>query len=378
MLLMAGVMTGYAQSQIINDTYFTYADDEKTIINGLTSEYGQYAEELTIPATVTTVRSESFSGANPRLTSLTIDGGNPTFESPLFGEGGTNTLTSIDMGNGMSVANMIALLTSLGTFQAGTTIVAGGFSGDKDITDATWNAVTWTGITSITLPAELITDLQDFGNAEVYGRFSISKELITYCGSATFVDADNGSNMLFYVADEEEGDDHNYIHIQRVHYLVPDKGVLIHRTNSSCGYANLLRTDYSFQDLIKGNNTQAISDNTLYGKNRLIGVTTPTTINPIEDTFTNLVLSDGAFYRTSGGTIKANRAYLQVPTSWLPSTPDHTRLEICFPDEEAEIIPNFSPSQNREEWYDLSGRQLSGKPSTKGMYINNGKKYVIR
>ena len=30
-----------------------------------------------------------------------------------------------------------------------------------------------------------------------------------------------------------------------------------------------------------------------------------------------------------------------------------------------------------DDWYDLQGRKLSGKPSTKGIYINNGKKIVI-
>jgi len=29
-------------------------------------------------------------------------------------------------------------------------------------------------------------------------------------------------------------------------------------------------------------------------------------------------------------------------------------------------------------WYDMNGRKLSGKPTTKGMYINNGKKIVIK
>ena len=31
-----------------------------------------------------------------------------------------------------------------------------------------------------------------------------------------------------------------------------------------------------------------------------------------------------------------------------------------------------------EKWYDLNGRQLQGKPSAKGVYINNGQKIVIR
>jgi hypothetical protein len=34
-------------------------------------------------------------------------------------------------------------------------------------------------------------------------------------------------------------------------------------------------------------------------------------------------------------------------------------------------------SQDTEEWYDLSGRKLSGKPTVKGIYIVNGKKVFI-
>ena len=31
-----------------------------------------------------------------------------------------------------------------------------------------------------------------------------------------------------------------------------------------------------------------------------------------------------------------------------------------------------------EVWYDLSGRRLNAKPHAKGIYINNGKKIVIK
>ena len=36
-----------------------------------------------------------------------------------------------------------------------------------------------------------------------------------------------------------------------------------------------------------------------------------------------------------------------------------------------EIIPT-------DGWFDLNGRRLQGKPSVKGVYINNGKKVVIK
>ena len=30
------------------------------------------------------------------------------------------------------------------------------------------------------------------------------------------------------------------------------------------------------------------------------------------------------------------------------------------------------------DWYDLNGRKLNAKPTTKGVYIQNGKKVVIK
>ena len=381
LMLVAGTMTGYAQSDC-----FTYADNGKTI-TGLT-DAGKDATSLTIPYTVTLVKSGAFSDASSGLTSLIIDGGNPTFEysltnngdnptfeSGLFGEENTSTLTIIDMGSGMTIANMEALLTSLGTTDNLVTVEIDGYSGDYSGNSAPFMGYSWTNLTSITMPAELITDDQEFGKAKVYGHFPINKELITYCGSATFVDADAGSNMLFYVADGLAND--GRLHILRVMYVAVGKGVLIHRTNSSCGYANLLRSDYSFADLIKDEkNTQAITDNGLYEKNMLKGVTTATPIDATSGDKTNYVLKDGAFHPTSRGTIKANRAYLQIPTSLARSE----SLAISFDDEASGITTtNLSNNTNAVgEWYDLSGRQLSGKPSAKGMYINNGKKYLIK
>lgn len=358
-LLLAGTMTGYAQNNC-----FTYTNNGKTI-TGLTDD-GSSATELTIPTTVTTVRSGAFSNASSGLTSLTIDDGNPAFESNLFGEEGTNTLTSIDMGKGMSVANMIALLKSLGTFNAGTTIVAYGFLGEKDSSNETWSTVTWDNVTSITLPAELVGD-QEFGTATVYGRFTIDKEIISFCTTATFMDDEN-NNMLFYVADSLAND--GRLHIQRVWYVAAGKGVLIHRTNSSSGYADLQRTG----DLEDGT-TQANTDKALYAKNMLVGVTEATKIGKVSGDKTNYVLKDGAFHPTSGGTIKANRAYLQIPNAKARTE----SLAISFDDEtgitDATHL-NDKGEMTNDRVYDLQGRKVA--PLMKGIYITNGKKYLIK
>ena len=368
LMLVAGTMAGYAQTE-----YFTYEDQGKTIIDGLTYA-GEDATELTIPATVTTVRSGAFSEARNDdypLTVLTIDGGNPAFEGGLFGR--TSTLTEINMGGGMSVANMEALLNSIGTDSPLKTVVIEGYTGKPEL----WNTLKWssdiltnilTNAVDIRIPAELITDDQEFGKAKVYGRFTINKEIVSFCTRATFLDEDTGSNMLFYVADGIADD--GRLHIQRVWYVAAGKGVLIHRLGSSSGYVDLRRTG----DL-EDNNERAKADKALYAKNMLIGVTTATPIDATSGDKTNYVLKDGAFHPTSGGEIKANRAYLQIPTSSARTE----SLAISF-DEETGISDathlNDKGEMINDNVYDLQGRKVH--TLTKGLYINNGKKYVIK
>jgi hypothetical protein len=40
--------------------------------------------------------------------------------------------------------------------------------------------------------------------------------------------------------------------------------------------------------------------------------------------------------------------------------------------------PTPDPSLYGGEWYTLNGVKLSGKPTTKGLYIHNGRKEVVR
>ena len=68
--------------------------------------------------------------------------------------------------------------------------------------------------------------------------------------------------------------------------------------------------------------------------------------------------------------------------AWLAMSdiPSEGRIALNFDDNPTGIeemqAAGFS-SQDSEEWYDLSGRKLSGKPTVKGIYIVNGKKVFI-
>ena len=360
LLLLTGSMTDYAQSEC-----FEYDDANNTIISGLT-QTGLAVSSLTIPKEVTTVRSGAFSSTSAKVSELVIEaGGNPAFASGLFGER-ENPLDEIQiLGNSMTVANISALLASLGARGALGTVYIEGYSGEWsgiDVTDVLTSGV------DVILPAALVST-QQFGNANVKGRFTINKEIISFCGNATFHDADDGSNMLFYVADAFDKEN-GYIHIDRVRYVAKGQGVLIHNLKNTSNYADLLRvSDGSVEQ----------SEQTIYGTSMLKGVTTPTTIGRTDGDFTNLVLSNGAFHPTSGGTIGANKAYLQVPTSALAA---REMLTIDFDEETTSIIDNgqwtIDNYAGASCWYDLQGCKFDTKPSTKGIYIINGKKYVIK
>ena|GEM_PF-3420809 len=136
---------------------------------------------------------------------------------------------------------------------------------------------------------------------------------------------------------------------------------------------------------LTGTNSEAAS----VTDNALVAVTEQTVIYQIveinEVEYTNFGLSGGVFKKVNsnpkGVTVKANRAYLQIPTSELPPAAAAEGIILVW-DEETdgiEIVQTSTvKSQHDDAWFTLDGRQLSGKPTAKGLYIVNGKKVIIK
>lgn len=86
-------------------------------------------------------------------------------------------------------------------------------------------------------------------------------------------------------------------------------------------------------------------------------------------------------YPISGATIGAQRAYFKLKN--VGSGVREFRLNFGEGDEDTqgiEGIDNLTIYDLRFEtdaWYSLDGVRLSGKPTKKGLYINNGRKVVI-
>jgi len=119
--------------------------------------------------------------------------------------------------------------------------------------------------------------------------------------------------------------------------------------------------------------------------NMLEGTLSPTLLRPEEGENTNLILANGddglGFYRfTEEFTLGANKAYLPLPTSVL-NTAGSNVLNIEFAEDEtgadgiqSAAVSPFAP----DNWYTLDGRQLQGSPVRKGIYLQNGRKVVVK
>jgi surface protein len=81
------------------------------------------------------------------------------------------------------------------------------------------------------------------------------------------------------------------------------------------------------------------------------------------------VLREGAFIKANPSTIAAHRCWISlnaVSASRLVISGETTNME------------DIKTSEQQTEWYDLYGRKLDTKPVGKGVYIQNGKKIVVK
>jgi len=121
--------------------------------------------------------------------------------------------------------------------------------------------------------------------------------------------------------------------------------------------------------------------------NLLVGVPEATTVNPTEGNKTNLILKNDAvkglgFHPLSkAGTIGPNKAYLQIPTSLMPS--GSRMIKLVFVDDEEEVTGisdaarlNEKEEMRNEKFFDLQGHRVT-KP-TRGLYVKDGKKVFVK
>ncbi len=125
---------------------------------------------------------------------------------------------------------------------------------------------------------------------------------------------------------------------------------------------------------------EVCNDHTL---NLLVGTLEPTVVNSTDGAMSNykFTVADGdtapMFYPFEDGTtLSGGKAYLQIPTAWLPVTAQKS-LNIRFDDGETTDIDELKGENGEVKTiYDLQGRVVENP--TSGIYIINGKKVIIK
>ncbi len=186
--------------------------------------------------------------------------------------------------------------------------------------------------------------------------------IMTYA-SAYDLDFTSVSGLTAYVATSISG---NTLTLEPVDKVPDGTGLLLRGT-----------ADATFNVSIM-DNAAAINNNLL------VGLTEATLVNQTTDDGIAFILANGDhginWYKLAeeSYTLKANSAYLRLPAEVAPS--EARALTMVF--EEASGIYSATLNEKGEladdRWYTLDGVRLSSKPAKPGIYVNNGKKRVIK
>ena len=114
---------------------------------------------------------------------------------------------------------------------------------------------------------------------------------------------------------------------------------------------------------------------------QMVGCYSPVSVDANDKSILFMGDENTLYYSSVNRNIRSCRAYFSVP--YINQTPDAKAraFRLDFGDEEATGILEVSADSKEKKddaWYSLAGVRLSGKPTQRGIYINNGNKVVIK
>ncbi len=342
-----------------------------------------------IPNSVTSIGGEAFSGCSG-LTSVTIP--NSVTSIGRYAFLGCYSLTSISMPNGVTSIGEYTFyncsrLTSITIPNSVTYIGYSAFANCEKLTHINCRATTPPSCESssmynvpedctIEVPMcckaayEAASPWNKFNIVETEypgepARVALAAEYGTFCSvnALDFTDVEGVKAYIASVFDTETGE----LTLTRVKKVKARTGLVLRGTPGQT------------YEIPEGTGTTVVA-------NLLVGVTEDTELSPTDGNFTNFIMAKNdvgsiGFFRVSGtSTLKARKAYLQLPSDELSSEVKGFRMLFDDGDmsDNVETIHNeqFTIHNEADAVYDLQGRRVA-KP-TKGIYIVNGKKTVIR
>ena len=178
------------------------------------------------------------------------------------------------------------------------------------------------------------------------------KTYTTFC-RAIDLDFTNVSGIEAYVV---SGLKESSATINKVDKVPAGVGIILKRTG----------TDESF-DIPFAESAEPIA------KNYMVGVTKETNMEGIENAY---ILSGGLFYECSGGKLAAGKAYLNDEDGVWAAAAGAPSFSIIVDGETTGIVNVKGEAITNSQYYTLDGRRVAAP--TKGIYIVNGKKVVVK
>ena len=170
------------------------------------------------------------------------------------------------------------------------------------------------------------------------------------------------SNIAAYKASISGGD----ITFTRIREVAAGEGVLLYAEGGAT------------ENIPVGNKSAADSDNAFIGT--LTDIASLATLSD-DGAYTNYILNDGTsgigFYKANGQKVAAGKAYLQVASS---SSPAKSFFGFDAFDGNSGVVTGINEVKaagNDNVLYNLNGVRMTS-PTQKGIYILNGKKYIVK
>ena len=114
---------------------------------------------------------------------------------------------------------------------------------------------------------------------------------------------------------------------------------------------------------------------------QMVGTYSPVGVTADDKSILFLGDANTLYYSTVDRQIRSCRAYFSVPYINGHAEAKARAFALSFDGEETTGILEVSANYNGvtdEAWYSLDGVRLSGKPTQRGMYINKGKKILVK
>ena len=110
-----------------------------------------------------------------------------------------------------------------------------------------------------------------------------------------------------------------------------------------------------------------------------VPVLTPTTLTANDKTKIYLGGENTLYYPSKDVTVNGFRAYFVLNNGINAGDVTTSRIVLNFGDETTAVFDlNDKSEMINDNWYSLDGRRLSGKSAQRGVYINKGKKIIIK